>query len=78
MARTILNPILGTIAYEEDCEELFLTETLPPNRYFSIRNLSIENITKRVNRNVNEFEFCWINGQIFGKKQNIEIEIKTA
>ena len=76
--RMILNPILGTIAYEEDCEELFLSDILSPNKYFSIKNLSIENMTERVNRNINEFEFCWIKGQVFGKEQNIEIEIKTA
>ena len=71
--KIILDPILGTIAYEEDCEELFLTKILSPDRYFSIKNLSIENIRERINKNVNEFEFCWINGQIFGKNQDIEI-----
>lgn len=73
-----MNPILRTIAYEEDCEELFLTEILSPNSYFSIRNLSIEKIRERVHRNINEFEYCWINGQVFNQDQNIEIEIKTA
>ncbi len=73
-----LNPILGTIAYEEDCEELFSTEEISPSQFYSTKNLSLENITERVNRNVNEYELCWVNGQIFGQNENLEIEIKTA
>lgn len=76
--RKLLNPLLGTIAYEKDCQDLFLTEELSPNKIYSIRNLSIKNIIEIVNRNVNDFELCWVNGEIFGQKESFEIEIKTA
>ena len=70
----LLKPILGTIGYEEDCLELFDTDATHPNEFFKIENLELPKIKERVNRNKNEFEYCWINGVDFGKAQSIEIE----
>jgi len=75
--KEVLNPMLGTIAYEEDCSALFDSDYTWPNNYFKIKNLSLEKINKRLHRNVNEFEYCWINGHIFDLEQNIEIKMQT-
>lgn len=74
--RDKLKPILGTMAYEEDCAELFDHEKPWPNEAYSLKQLSISKIEQRVNRTMNEFEYCWINGDAFEKNENIEFEIK--
>lgn len=72
-----INPILGTIAYEEDCSELFETVETSPSEFYKLANLQLDKIKERVYRNKNEFEYCWINATEFGEEENIEIEIKT-
>ena len=73
-----LNPILGTIAYEEDCSELFDTGELIPNENYKLQNLNLQYIKQRVNLNPNEFEYCWISANQIGNKNEIEIKIKTG
>lgn len=77
-AKGILDPILGTIAYEEDCSELFESAHNWPNDCYKVENLSIKTIKERLHRNKNEFEFCWIKGSQFNLDEDIEIEIKIA
>lgn len=77
-AKEILEPILGTIAYEEDCTALFDSEYTYPNEYYKIKNLTLEKIKQRIYRTVNEFDYCWINGNALNLEQNIEFEIRTA
>lgn len=73
-----LKPILGTIAYEEDCEEMFVTEILAPNEYFSTKNLNLEKIKKRLEQNINEYEYFWIAKGEIGNKEDLEIELKNV
>lgn len=73
-----LKPILGTIAYEEDCEELFVTELLAPNEYFSIKNLNLEKIKERLEKNTKEYEYFWVAKGKIGNKEELEIEIKNV
>ena len=75
-AKVVLEPILGTIAYEEDCEELFMTDILSPNKYFSIKNLNINSIKERLNQNVNQYEYFWLGKGGIGNETKIEIQIK--
>lgn len=77
-AKEILEPILGTIAYEEDCSVLFDSEYTYPNKYYKIENLTLEKIKERIYRIVNEFEYCWINGNALNLEQDIDFEIRTA
>lgn len=72
-----INPILGTIAYDEDCSALFELEETFPNKKYSLKELSIEKIYKKINNTINEFEFCWINGKEFDESSDIEFEIQT-
>jgi hypothetical protein len=68
-----LNPILATIAYEDDCDYLFETNEIYPNQEFTIQKLTIEKIRHRIQNNA-FFEYCWINGKEFGRKEDIEIK----
>jgi len=73
-----LKPILGTIAYEEDCEEIFVTEILAPNDYFSTKNLNLEKIKERLEQNVNEYEYFWLNKGEIGNMEELQIELKNV
>jgi hypothetical protein len=75
--REQLNPVLGTIAYEEDCSDLFDTEEKYPSEFYKTVNLQLDKIRERIHQNKNAFEYCWINANVFGNDENIEIEIKT-
>ncbi len=75
--RMKLNPILGTIAYEADCEELFAKGILSPHSYFSIQNLNLEIINRRLNQNVNEYEYFWASKGVFENNEEVEMQLET-
>lgn len=72
-----LDPLLGTIAYEEDSEELFATEILSPNEFFIIKNLNLQNIRARLNMNRNEYEYFWVDKGVIENNREIEIIIEA-
>ncbi len=72
--RRELNPILGTIAYEEDCSALFDTQELIPSEHYQLQNLNLDSIYRIVNLKPREFEYCWIGEGQIGNKSEIEIE----
>ncbi len=75
MTQEIVTPILGTIAYEEDCSALFETAADYPNEFYKLENLKIEKIRERVTRSTGDFEYCWIRGDEFGEVEDVEIEM---
>lgn len=74
LVQNTLDPILGTIAFEEDCEELFLTDVLSPNKFYTIKNLKLGKIQKRLSQKNNEYEYFWAAIDTFDNKEDIEIE----
>lgn len=72
------NPILGTIGYEVDCIELFELNETYPNVKYTINELSIDKIQRRINKSNYEFEYCWVNGNEFNENSNFEFELNSA
>ena len=71
--KTDLNPILGTIAYDEDCTELFKTKIPIPNEYYRLKNLELQEIKTRLKIVPNEFEYCWISSNQLDNEDEIEL-----
>ena len=74
----LLSPVLGTMAYEEDCTELFDTDEPYPSEAYNIKNLSTEKIMARVRGDSHDFEYCWMNACEFNATDNIEVEINLG
>jgi hypothetical protein len=68
---TELVPVLGTIAYEVDCEDLFDSPEGYPSDFFTEKNLSVTTIKKALINGVNDYELCWLNPKFF---ESIESE----
>ncbi|WP_271766696.1 hypothetical protein [Aquimarina algiphila] len=66
-----INPILGTIAYEEDCSGLFNTSQSPKSSDYSLNKLKLNEMKELVR--LNGFEYCWINSEQFGNEKEITI-----
>ncbi len=65
-----IKPILGTIAYEEDCSGLFNTNNSSPHSDYSLAKLKLNEIKERVESY--SFEHCWINSKQIGNEKQIE------
>jgi len=70
----VLKPVIGTMAYEEDCTDFFETQAPYPDEIYAIEHLSLQNIKKRINQTRNTFEYCLVNAQYFQLDADLALE----
>ena len=78
LTASLINPILGSIAYEEDAREFFPTQEASPHSDYRIENLSFDFVRKVMEERGYEFEYCWLDPTWFGEGISQTIPIHPA